>query len=76
MDRRLAAVRPSFDMAWLRVLVTVVLAVLAAALTVLASPEPATGAEGRCRSLKQGARATMGGACPLVVGWRTGVASR
>ena len=57
MDRRPAAARPSFDLAWLRVLVTIALAALAAALTVLAGPEPAASAEAHCLSLTPAERA-------------------
>ena len=76
MERRSAAAPRSFDVAWLRVLVTIVLAILAAALTVLASPEPAANAEARCRSHKQGARAAMAASCALVAGLQQGAASR
>ena len=71
MERRTAAAPPLFDVAWLRVLVTIVLAVLAAALTVFASPEPAEGSEGGCRSAKPGVRAALGGSCARALGmWR------
>lgn len=78
MDQRPAAARPSFDLAWLRVLVTIALAALAAALTVLAGPEPAAGAQARCLSLTPTVGATRSApAAPSVAGSRqTGAAAR
>ena len=71
MDQRPAAARPSFELAWLRVLVTIALAALAAALTVLAGPEPAAGAQARCLSSAPTASTTGSApAAPSVAGAR------